>query len=209
MVDQNGQMGYVATDKVAAARQHNYAVAPDNPGVVKAVDYNSGQVNYILPHEVEDFHSAGQAIVQPDGSIRYPISRDKNGVVAQDPLAEQQAHQKVYAALNADEAARNRSFELKEAGKSGAKATLATAAGVTGSSGLAALLEPTTATLTTAGGVGFGGAAPATAEVAGPSLATQGAQWLSNLPTWLKASAVTGAVGGSVYPAAKKWLLGH
>lgn len=181
MVGPNGEKQQVAPANVAAMRQKNFALTPENPGVVKAVDYNSGRVNYIMPQEVEDFHNAGSAIVQSDGSIRYPIIRDKNGVIAQDPLEEQKAHQKIYAALNADEKARNQKSELTDAAKAGVDATLYTAAGVSGASALGAVPEVAArvfapSVVPVAGGVGFGGAAAG--EVAGPSLASQAATWV-------------------------------
>lgn len=205
MVNQSGENQWIPTDLVPQARQNNYAISPNNAGVMKAVDYNSGQVNYVLPSEAKNFQNAGHAIVQPDGSISYPIIRDKNGVIFQDPLEEQKAHQRVYDALNAEEKSRTNSYELKEFGKAGLKATAATALGVTGASGAGALTEPTFSTVTTAGGAGFGGAAPVTAEVAGPSLLSQGAQWLNSLPTWVKIA----AAGGGGAPFLKKWFSGH
>ncbi|HEX3093055.1 MAG TPA: hypothetical protein VHW72_10565, partial [Candidatus Angelobacter sp.] len=141
MVGPQGEKQQVPTEQVAAMRQKNFAVTPDTPGVAKAVDYQKGSVNYILPQEADQFHAAGHAIVQPDGSIRYPIIRDKNGVISQDPLEEQKSRQKVYEALNADEKTRNQSFERNEALKAGVNATIATASGVTGASSLASAAE--------------------------------------------------------------------
>lgn len=158
MVGPKGEKAQVSMKDVPAMRQQSYALTPDNPGVVKAVDYKSGQVNYILPQEVEGFHNAGNAIVEPDGGIRYPIIRTKEGVIWQDPLEEQQAHERVFQALNADEKSRTNKYELKEFGKAGLGATAAVATVPLGGAAADVAPELGSALLTrigTAGGAGF------------------------------------------------------
>jgi len=206
MVGPQGQKQQVPVDDVPAMRQNNFAVE-QQPGVKKAVDYNNGRVNYILPSEENTFHSAGHAVVQPDGSIRYPIIRDKNGVIFQDPLEEEKAHQRVYAALDAAEKSRNQRYELKEFGKAGLKASAAAGLAVAGAGPAAgaaeALIGPSLVPV--AGGTGFGGAAATTA--AGPSLAGQAASWAGRqlVQHYGKALLGSGALTAIITKVMHKW----
>jgi hypothetical protein len=197
MVGPKGEKEQVPAENVDAMRQKNYAITPDNSGVVKAVDYKTGAVNYILPSEQDSFHSAGHAIVQGDGSIRYPIIRNAQGVVTQDPLDEQRAHERVFQALNSEEKSRNTRFELKEAGKAGLKATAAGALAVAGAGPAAGAVEGLLApeVIPVAGGMGFGGAAAG--ETLGPSLASQAASWAAKqLLKHAGKLAIGGSIGG-------------
>lgn len=79
MVGPKGEIGYVAQSKVSAARQSNYAVTPDNPGVTRMADPNSGNLNYVLPAEVDNFKSLGHVPIDDKGNFNVePLPGEDN-----------------------------------------------------------------------------------------------------------------------------------
>lgn len=219
MVGPHGETQQVAPENLAAMRKQNFSVDPSTPGArpMLAPTSREGQLFYAAPQEVDDLVKAGNHAL-PTAAEKQILDDDlKKGQAQQNPVAkllamqpaaqspEAQAIRDKLQNWDAMKLANSPYFQeqIKDKAIGGAVVASAPAAAFTASA-----LAPTTATVTTAGGIGFGGAAPTTAEVAGPSLVSQGVQWLSNLPTWLKAAAVAGAAGGSVAPAAKKWFLG-
>lgn len=124
----DGSLGYVAQDKVAAARQSNFAVTPDNPGMQKMVS-PKGEVNYVLPSETQSFQRAGHTRINPDGSFYL------QNIPGEDPLAEQQRYVRVKAALTPQEQAGANRAALKEFATTGVEAGVDTALGVAGASG--------------------------------------------------------------------------
>jgi hypothetical protein len=66
MIDTQGTPRWMPTDAVNDARQHNYAVHPENPGAQKMVT-PGGQITYALPNEVQQFEASGHTKIAPDG----------------------------------------------------------------------------------------------------------------------------------------------
>lgn len=191
MVGPDGAKKVVPASQVFQARQSQFAVTADSPGAQKMVS-PGGQVNYVLPDEVQQFKSAGHTLIAPDGSFNLQNIR------GEDPLAEQQRYQRVRKALTPQEQSGATKAEAIDAAKSGVSAALATAGGVSGAGTLGALTDPTAIASTVGTGITDAAGNEITKDIiqSGPSLLRQGATKVAELA--LKHKITTGAVGYAV-----------
>lgn len=157
MTGPDGSANYVAEDRVPAARQANYAVAPDNPNVQKMVTPD-GRVTYALPGEVSQFEASGHTKIAPDGRFEVkPLPGEDNtdtmrrAVNVGRALGPEQMQKSAQAEANwwvSKEGLKDEAAGALNVGAAGAE-TLATIAGVSGTAtaakaGMAALGETET-----------------------------------------------------------------
>lgn len=204
MVGPDGTKQQVAPANVAAMRQKNFALTPDNPGVQKMVTVD-GKIAYVLPNEVTNFEDAGGTHILPDGRFLVKNLRSDNTEFPDSVPDVRKRAVTVAQTLGDDQmkksmAAEQKYWTSKEGLKEEAKGLGNVA--LVGGGTMAAIAAPAVAsrifspTVTpVAGGMGFGGAAAS--EIAGPSLATQAATWVGRqlLAHGIKTAVGTGVLG--------------
>lgn len=209
MVGADGSKTQVPPDQVAAMRQKNFAITPDNPDAQKMVTAD-GKLAYVLPNEVTSFEDNGATQILPDGRFTVKNLRS-DGTEFPDSVPDVRTRAvNVVKALGPEQTqkamdAERKYWTSKEGLKEEAKGlgnvvvvgggTLATLAAPAAG---AKLLAPTVTPV--AAGIGFGGAAAG--ETLGPSLASQGATWVGRQ---LLAHGVKTAVGTGVLAKLMHW----
>ena len=208
MVGPHGEKQQVAPENLADMRKQNFSVDPSTPGARPMIAPTSreGSKFYAAPQEVDDLVKAGNRALPTDYEQKILEDDLKKGLAQQNPVARMLAMQPAAQSPEAQairdkiqnwqamELANSPMFreQIKDKAIGGAVVASAPAAAFTASA-----LAPTATGVLTAGG----------SEVMAPSLASQGMQWLSSLPSWLKMGAA--AAGGSAAgPTVKKWFLG-
>lgn len=189
----NGATGYVAESKVSAARQSNFSVTPDNPGVQRMAT-PKGQLTYALPSEVEQFKSSGHVAIDDKGNFQVePLPGEDNT----DTMAR--------AATLAQKLPPDVMKKAIEAEKS-----TFTAARIAKTLGVAALAGPAIVGAETEGAAAAGAAAIPTARAIGTAAGT--AVKLAKTPAGqfiikkALAPAVGSAIAGAGFGAAAHWV---
>jgi hypothetical protein len=200
MVGPDGSTQQVAPANVAAMRQKNFALTPDNPNTQKMVTVD-GKIAYVLPNEVTQFEDAGGTRILPDGRFLVKNMRSDNTDFPDSVPDVRERAVNVVKALGPEQTSKAIEAEkkywtskegLKEEGKGAINVALVgggTMAALAAPAVAARVLGPTV--IPVAGGAGFGGAAAG--EIAGPSLASQAATWVGRQ---LLAHGVKTAMGG-------------
>lgn len=209
MVGPDGTKQQVAPANVAAMRQKNFALTPDNPNVQKMATAD-GKLAYVLPNEVTSFEDNGATKILPDGRFTVKNLRSDNTEFPDSIPDVRTRAVNVIKALGPEEThkaiqAEQKYWTSKEGLKEEAKGLGNVA--LVGGGTMATLAAPAVAArvlapsvVPVAGGVGFGGAAAS--EIAGPSLATQAATWVGRQ---LLQHGVRTAVGGGILGKLMHW----
>jgi hypothetical protein len=213
MVGPDGSTQQVAPANVAAMRQKNFALTPDNPGVQKVATAD-GKIAYVLPSEVTTFEDNGATHILPDGRFTVKNLRSDGSEFPDSVPDVRERAVNVVKALGPEDTskaieAEKKYWTSKEGLKEEAKGAVNVA--LVGGGTMATLAAPAVAArvfgptvVPVAGGVGFGGAAAS--EIAGPSLASQATTWVGRqlLAHGVKA-AVGGGIGGAVITKLLHW----